>query len=149
MSPLAPNVNGSQASFNQNGINQRNLIERGPDTKVTYSMGDLYGMRHSESRAPNLGNRGVLAFISRSTMHVPGAFSRNILSSAMDRAQRDCRQTNFNRSTAPAPPSQRHYRYANGDDSTGFRATNGERQRQPNHGKFTTMTSIFFSINKN
>lgn len=134
MSPLAPPENGSQ-SFNHKAINQRNLIERGPNSKFSYSMGDLYEMRHTESHAPNLGNRSVLASISRphvvSSMHIPGAFSQNITTSTMDRFQRDRRQFNQNQSAAVP----RHNRNASSDGSTNYRDTNDERQRQPNRGK--------------
>lgn len=152
MSPLAPQVNGSQTTFNQNGMNQGNLIERAADTKVTYSMGALYEMRHTESRAPNLGNRTVLALISRSgsvpSMNVPGAFSQNFLSSTMERFQRDRRQINMFRSAAP-PPQQRHFSNANNDGSSNFRAHNGERQRQQNHGKFECDMKLSFQSKKN
>lgn len=147
MSPLTPLENGSQ-SFNENGIKQGNLIERGPSSKVTYSMDALYGMRHTESRAPNLGNRSVLALISRNnfvpSMHVPGAFSQNITASTMDRFQRDRRQLNFNRSATVT----RHYRNGNSDGQTNYRDFNGERLRQPNHGKLniTYRVIIFFSF---
>lgn len=134
MSPLAPPENSSQ-SFNHQPKNQRNLIERGPNSKFSYSMDDLYGMRHTESRAPNLGNRSVLASISRPdavpSVHTPGAFSQNITTSTLDRFQRDRRQFHQNRSVA-AP---RHNRNASNDGQTNHRDSNGERQRQPARGK--------------
>lgn len=144
MSPLAPPENGSQ-SFNHKSINQRNLIARGPNSKFSYSMGDLYGMRHTESRAPNLGNRSVLASISRPnvvpSMHIPGAFSQNITTSTMDRFQRDRRLFNSNQSVAVP----RHNRNANNDGHTNYR--DGERPRQTNRGKcsfFSSHTNSFW-----
>lgn len=146
MSPLAPpSVNGSQ-SFNHRAINQRNLIERGPNSKFSYSMGDLYGMRHTESRSPNLGNRSVLESISRSdvipSMHVTGSFSQNIISSTMDRFQRDRRQFNQNR-LAAGPRLNRNGSY---DGQTNYRDANGEREGQTIRGKLniTCNFSFFF-----
>lgn len=148
MSPLAPAVNGNQTSFNQNGINERSLLERGPDPKVTYSVGALYGMRHTESRAPNLGNRTLLALISRPnfipSMHGPAAFGQNIISSSMDRFYRDRRQNNFNRQMPAAPPRQ--FRNGHNDVQSSYRAANGERSRQPNHGKLNVICDYIVCI---
>lgn len=141
MSPLAPPENGSQSFNHKPSINQHNLIERDPAAKFTYSMGALYGMRHGDRRAPNLGNRLLLESISRSdavpTIHGSGTSSQNFIASTMERFQRDRRQLNQNRS-ATMP---RHNRNASNDGQARYR---DERQRQPNHGNFEHMTCTFF-----
>lgn len=102
-------MNGSHA-FNHGTSNQQHsLLSPSTGAKYVYSLGDLYGMRHSQSRAPNLGNRDVLALISRQ----PPVVSNAVFS-------------NFNRHFPPF----RHQNYYNGGHMN-----NGERQRQPNQGK--------------
>lgn len=140
MSPLAPPESGNQSFNRKPDVNQHNLIERDPNEKFTYSMGALYGMRHRDRRAPNLGNRFLLESISRSSDAIlsvhsaGGTFSQSITSSTMDRLQRDRRQLNQNRPAAVPP---RHNRNASSDGQTRYR---DERQRQSNHGKI----QIFF-----
>lgn len=151
MSPLAPLENGSQ-SFGEKAIKQQNPIERNPNEKFTYSMGSLYAMRHTESRAPNLGNRFVLSSISRPnvapSMHNSGAFSHNIALPTMDTFQRGRRQLNHNRSVATAP---RQHGNSNGDCQTSYRHINDERHRPTNRGKFESQSNIcccFFFVNQ-
>lgn len=146
MSPLAPHSNNNQTSnYNienqQNLINAVNILSTFVAPKVTYSIGNLYGMRHSQSRAPNLGNRNVLASISRpsinqsgSNMDFANAISFNIMSSNSNRMPNDRRQTNQNR-----PTSARQQYTRNGD-------VHNERYRQPNRGKCQL---FFFSLTAN
>lgn len=135
MSPLAPPENGSQ-SFDHKTVNQHNLIERGPNEKFTYSMGALYGMRHRDRRAPNLGNRLLLESISRvdavPSMHGSGTFSQRITSPTMERFQRDRRQISV-------PP--RHNRNGSNDGQAMYR---DERQRQSNYGKLNMTCKFLF-----
>lgn len=127
MSPLAPHMNGSQ-TFNRGTSNQQHsLLGPSAGTKHVYSMGDLYGMRHSQSRAPNLGNRGVLASISRaqsvaSNTAFPNLFNFDLLSSSLNQIHTDRRPHNRHR------PSMGHQNHSG-------HMSNGERQRQPNQGK--------------
>lgn len=142
MSPLAPQMNGNQ-SFNHDTMSQRNRIDSErilapvDTSKVTYSLGDLYGMRHSERRAPNLGDRSVLTSISRPNPGPPSnyssAFSFNIMASSLNEIHRDRRQPNH---------TPRHQNYGHGHQmnipqhqmrSASF---NGDRHpRQPNRGE--------------
>lgn len=127
MSPLAPH---SSQMFNHSTPNQRHsLLGPSNGAKFVYSLGDLYGMRHSQSRAPNLGNRGVLASISRqppvvSNAAFPNLFNFNLMSSSLNQIHTDRRPQNQHR------PSFRHQNHYNGGHMN-----NGERQRQPNQGK--------------
>lgn len=132
MSPLAPQMNGDQ-TFNRGSRNTANMMDAARilapinPPKVTYSLSDLYEMRHSESHAPNLGNRSVLASISRPSITPPAnctsSFSFNIMSESLDQIQR----------------SRRHQNITNGGHTNNGRA-NGDRHRQPNRGKeFQTM----------
>lgn len=149
MSPLAPPENGSQ-SFGHKTINQRNLIERNPNSKFIYTMDALYEMRHTQSRAPNVGDRTMLESIRRPNVahstHNFDPFSHNNRSSTMARFQRERRQfnNNYNRSVpAAAPPPPRHHRNSNnnGQNMT-YRDFNGEQQRQSHHGKLNLL--LFF-----
>lgn len=146
MSPLAPPENGNQ-SFNHKTVNQHNLIERSPIEKFTYSMGALYGMRHRDRRAPNLGSNVLLESISRNdavaSVHGSGTFSQRITSSTMERFQQDRRQLNHNRPAA----IPRHNRNGSNDGQAMYR---DERHRQPNHGKLNmTHESLFFCSHAN
>lgn len=140
MSPLAPPENGSQ-SFDHKSKNQHNLIDRDPNEKFTYSISSLYGMRHRDRRAPNLGNNSLLESISRTdavpSVNGSGTFSQRIISSTMERFQRDRRQLNHNRPVA-AP---RHNRNGSNDGQAMYR---DERQRQPNHGKLNMTRKFLF-----
>lgn len=135
MSPLAPQMNGFQR-FNHTRDNQRLLIDptlSNNEHKVVYSLDDLYGMRHSQSRVPNLGNRNILSSISR-TDAVPGTnfpnmFNFNLMSSALGQIHGDRRTQHHNR---PAP---RHQNYHNGGHMNNGVGNHGERYRQPNRGK--------------
>lgn len=134
MSPLAPQMNGNQ-SYNR--MNQRNLSDSArilapiDASKVTYSIGDLFEMRHNDRRAPNLGDRSVLASISRlnpgSTANYPSAFSFNIMSESVNQIQRDRRR----------PHSMpRHQNQGNGNGNhMNNSSNNDDRHRQTNRGK--------------
>lgn len=142
MSPLAPLENGSQ-SFDQKTENQPSLINRGPNDKFTYSMGALYGMRHGDRRVPNLGNRVILESISRMdaipSMHGSSTFSQRIISSTMERFQRDRRQLNHHRPMGDRPRLNR-----NGSNDGQNQMYRGERPKQPNHGKCNVTRTFFF-----
>lgn len=136
MSPLAPQSNRNQ-TFDQS---QQNIIDDarilGPIAlpKVTYSIDNLYQMRHGDSRAPNLGNRNVLASISRPeittslpNMNFATAISFDIISTSSSRFYGDRRQPNSNR------PSIRQSIHSNRSaiyNADGY----GDRSRQSNRG---------------
>lgn len=130
MSPLAPQMNGIQ-TFNHSTDPQRSLIDprlSNNDQKFVYSLGELYDMRHSQSRVPNLGNRDLLSSLSRSDA-VPGSgypnlFSFNLMSSALGQIHGGIR-----RSQPQSTFRQNQFRH------NGGHMNNGDRQRQPNRGK--------------
>lgn len=130
MSPLAPQMNGIQR-FNHSTDIQHSLLDPrllNSDQKRVYSLGQLFDMRHSQSRVPNLGNRDVLSSISRPDA-VPGLtyhnlFNFNLMSSALGQTHGDdCR--------SQPQSALRHNQYRH----NGGHMNNGDRQRQPNRGK--------------
>lgn len=136
MSPLAPQSNRNQ-TFDRS---QQNMIDAarilGPIAlpKVTYSIDNLYQMRHGDSRAPNLGNRNVLASISRPeiTSSVPNmnfatAISFDIMSTSSSRFYGGRSRPNSNR---PAIRRNIHSNRAAIYNGDGY----GERSRQSNRG---------------
>lgn len=146
MSPLAPQMNGNHR-FNRDTDNPRSLIDpmhSNNEQKFVYSLGDLYGMRHSQMRVPNLGNRNVLSSISRPNpvpnTNFPSMFSFNIMSSALGQIHGDRRTQN-----QPRIAPRHQNRYNGGHMNNG--PMNVERQRQPNRGKTESHDlKLFFSL---
>lgn len=129
MSPLAPQMNGMQR-FNRGTNNPRSLIDPTNERKFVYSLGDLYEMRHSQGRVPNLGNRNVLSSISR-----PNPVHQ--MSSALGQIYGDRRTQNQHRI------EPRHQNRHNGGHMNNG-TMNDERQRQPNRGKVLHDLKLFF-----
>lgn len=140
MSPLAPQ--NSVQTYND--TNQPSLVDpilSNNSQKLVYSLGDLYGMRHNQSRVPNLGNRNLLSSISRtdivSSSGFPSLFSFNLMSSALGQIHGDRRIQNKYRSAPRYPNHQNGGHMNNG-------AARVERQRQPNRGKASHDLILFF-----
>lgn len=139
MSPLAPRRSEDLYHIDQDSVAQQNFIDVGriSDAKITYSLGDLYGMRHAESRAPNISNRTLLESISRthvmSTLNDNSSFSTRIMSSAMNQMRRD-----------PHRPVQRLQNQINGRHVNS--GPNTERNRYQSRGKLHDSQNIFLRL---
>lgn len=134
MSPLAPQLVNGNRSFDSS--TPSNLIEI--VSKQTYSVGSLYDMRHNQSRAPNLGNRNVLASISRPnvtpSLRLPGAFRLSLSTPSLNQFERDPRPSNHQRPIARHNSTQGNGNRSNSGDS------HGERYRPANRGKLRRVT---------
>lgn len=139
MSPLAPQTKAAlaqKAATAQNGVaaepqiieltpaasEAAPIVRRNPDRKFIYTISDLFGMRHDQSRAPNLGNRNVLASVSKAPIspnNFSSLFSFNIMSATLDQIQTD----------------RRMHRQAQRYHNSGQNGFNGDRHRQMNRGK--------------